>query len=427
MPRLRTAARRLAALLLVVTPGALGAQGQSAATSEVFRRYADRVVKIQVVETSSAAKASIGSGFFVTKAGHIVTNYHVISSLVAKPASYRAEFLDAAGAARPVTVLAIDVVHDLAVLGSEVAPKAWFTLGLAQVAQGDRLFSLGHPEDLGLSIVEGTYNGLLPHTLYPRIHVTGSLNSGMSGGPTIADDGRVIGINVSSAGNQLSFLVPVDRAVALLERATASAATTAKERPSLAQVGRQLRDYQDIYLRDMFAGETKTVELGPYRVVTQPAPFFRCWADATRDARATYETVQHRCETDDYVYVTEDQASGTVKVEHELLRSRSLNAARFFALYSGRFGADNTPGGDEEHVTKWKCATRNVRNAQVPMRAVLCVRRYLQLGELYDGVLKVAVLGDTGTGLVSTLTVSGATFENVERLSRRYLGQVAWR
>jgi serine protease Do len=423
----RLATHVVAATLVAATlvAGAVGAQVQSAATSDVFRRYADRVIKIQVVETGSAAKASIGSGFFVTTAGHIVTNYHVISSLIAKPGRYRAEFIDAGGTGRPVTVLAIDVVHDLAILGSGVAPKAWFTLGQSTVEHGDRLFSLGHPEDLGLSIVEGTYNGLLPHTLYPRIHVTGSLNHGMSGGPTIVDDGRVIGINVSTAGNQLSFLVPVDRAVALLERVTAPGAK--REVPSLAQVGSQLRDYQDVYLRDMFAGDTKTIDLGPYRVITQPAPFFRCWADATRDAKRTYESVEHSCQTDDNVYITEDQSSGTVKLEHELIKSRTLNAPRFFALYSGRFGADNTPSGDEEHVTKWKCGTRNVRNAHTPMRAVLCLRRYTKLGELYDGVLKIAVLGRTDTGLVSTLTMSGASFENIERLSRRYLEQVAWR
>jgi hypothetical protein len=409
---------------LVWTSGLL-AQQRSVATSDVFSQYAERVVKIQVIETGSAAKATIGSGFFVTGDGHLVTNYHVISKLIHDPDRYRAELIDVAGAVQPVAVLGVDVVHDLAVLGSEGRPRAYFSLGSITVAQGNRLYSLGHPEDLGLSIVEGTYNGHLKHTRHPRIHFTGSLNPGMSGGPTITQDGRVIGINVATAGNQLSFLVPVERAVGLLDQVLGPGDNPPAR--TLEEVGRQLRDHQDAYLRDMFAGETKMVELGPYKLVTEPAPFFRCWADATRRQELPYEQVRHHCSTDDQLFIAGDQSTGVVDVEHEMISTRKLNPAQFFSLYSSVFAADNTPGGEEEHVTSWACGTRNVRNASLPMRAVLCLRRYRKLGELYDGVLKVAVLGRGDSGLVSTLTLSGVTFENVDRLARRYLERISWR
>ncbi len=396
-----------------------------AATADVFRRNADRVVKIQVVETASAAKASIGSGFYVTDRGHIVTNYHVVSELVHAPERYRAEVIDIQGALHPVTVLGVDVVHDLAVLGADLKPSAFFSLDVLAIEQGNRLYALGHPEDLGLSIVEGTYNGLLSHTLHPRIHFTGSLNSGMSGGPTITDDGRVVGINVATSGNQISFLVPVERAAGLLARTLSPAGKAAA--PTLEQVGRQLRDYQDVYLRDMFAGKTEMVNLGPFRVVTQPAPFFRCWADATRSEELLYEEVTHICSTDDFLFIAGDHSSGVVEVEHRFLSTKKLGPTRFFSLYASVFDQDETPSGSEEHVTSWKCSTRNVRNATVPMRAVLCLRRYRKLGELYDGVLKVAILGRRDAGLVSMLTLSGVTFENIDMLSRRYMERIAWR
>ncbi|GLC23933.1 S1 family peptidase [Roseisolibacter agri] len=429
-PRFAHAARALArcAVLaaLALTPLAPRvAAAQEGAAAEVFRRFSDRVIKVQVIETGSAAKARIGSGFFATADGHVVTNYHVVSDLILAPERYRAEIVDARGTVTPVRVLGVDVVHDLAVIGAAVRPAAWFPIAESKAVQGDRLYALGHPEDLGLSIVEGTYNGLLQHTLYPRLHFTGSLNSGMSGGPTIAADGRVIGVNVSTAGNQLSFLVPVERAVALLRGVLAPGATPPAR--TLADVGRQLRDYQELYLRDMFAGPTKTVDLGPYRLVTQPAPFFRCWADATRRPQRPYEQVQHRCSTDDYVFISGDQTSGVVSLRHDLITTTTLNPVRFYALYGTVFGRDDTPGGEEEHVTSWKCGTRNVRQAETRMRAVLCLRRYRKLGALYDGVLKVAVLGRGDTGLVSTLTMTGVTFENVERVSRRYLERVSWK
>ncbi|MEZ5581942.1 MAG: hypothetical protein R3F37_03415 [Candidatus Competibacteraceae bacterium] len=50
-----------------------------------------------------------------------------------------------------------------------------------------------------MTIVEGTYNGQLDKSLYEKIHFTGSINPGMSGGPTINRDGAVVGVNVWQA------------------------------------------------------------------------------------------------------------------------------------------------------------------------------------------------------------------------------------
>ena len=93
-----------------------------------------------------------------------------------------------------------------------------------------------------------------------------------------------------------------------------------------------------------------------------------------------------------------------------------------------RFGSDNTPVGDEKHVTEWQCGTRNVRVelTATTVRSALCLRRLVKLDGLYDAVLKVAVLGRRDHGLVSTLRLSGASYENIERLTQRYLELVQW-
>jgi serine protease Do len=408
--------------LLLAAPAV--AQDSRTSTSGVFQRYSDQIVKIEVVETGSAARVSVGTGFFVDTVGTVMTNYHVISEFVHDPDRHRIELITDAGAT-PLEVRAVDVVHDLAVLRSEVRPLRHFAMAELDVAQGERLYSLGHPNDLGLSIVEGTFNGHLQHTLYPKIHFTGSINPGMSGGPTISDDGRVVGINVATSGEQVSFLVPVERAIALLERAAAPG----HEPPDsmLHEIGRQITAYQAEYLDGMFDRDVKTVDLGPYRAVTEPAPFFRCWGYATRERELPYERVSHRCSTDDYLFIAGDQRSGTVQVTHQLLTTESLGRTRFHALYSAVFSEDDTPGGSEEHVTAWRCATRNVRNDTTPMRVVLCLRRYRKLDQLYDAVMKVAVLGSNETGLVSTLSLSGVTHESIDTLSQRYLEHVTWR
>ena len=66
-------------------------------TQEIFKQFSEHVVKIEVVETGSAAKASMGTGFSADDSGRIVTNYHVISKLIHSPERYRIDVTDVAG------------------------------------------------------------------------------------------------------------------------------------------------------------------------------------------------------------------------------------------------------------------------------------------------------------------------------------------
>jgi hypothetical protein len=322
-------------------------------------------------------------------------------------------------------VAAIDVVADLAVLTTDTPPATYFTLSAPATPRGTRLYSLGHPQDLGLSIVEGTYNGLLEHALYPKIHFTGPLNQGMSGGPALTAAGEVVGINVSTGGNSLSFLVPVDRARALLERVPDPDAVD--EAALLDQAGAQVLEHQQRYLATLFRdGRAPPVRLGPFELPTQPADFFRCWGDAERDEDALYERVIHRCSTDDFVYLTVDQSSGVLTLQHELLTSRGLNPARFYALYSRHFreDADDLEPDEEGDRTEARCRTGNVRRDRMVLRTIFCLRGYLDFPGLYDATLRGAVLGARDVGLITTLTLSGVSFGNAERIARELLSRI---
>ncbi len=422
LPPLATAALLAANVAAAQTPP------QADGSAAVFQRYAGRVAKIEVVETGSGAKTSLGTAFFVSPRGHLITNYHVVAEVVHDPERYRAQLLDAQGGRHPVTVTAIDVVADLAVAEAERTGTDYFQLGNPAVPQGTRLYSLGHPQDLGLSIIEGTYNGLLEHALYPKIHFTGPLNPGMSGGPALTARGEVVGINVSTGGNSLSFLVPVDRARALLARALT--APVHAESDLLAEAGSQVLEHQDRFLARLFeVPDAEPVRLGPFALPTRPAPFFRCWGDAERGSTALYERVIHRCSTDDYVYLTAGQSSGIATLEHEVLTSRGLAPLRFYSLYQSRFHQRTDlelPATDEGEITKPRCRAGNVRHERMVMRTVLCLRGYVDFPGLVDATLRAAVLGSRDVGLVTTLTLSGVSFANAERIAREYLSRIRW-
>ncbi len=394
-------------------------------TEEVFRSFSDRVVKIEVQEIGSAAKASIGSGFFVSAEGHLITNYHVVAEVVQHPDRYRASLVSGDDEESiPVEILNVDVAHDLAFVKSETSPERYFSLEKVEAPQGVRLYSLGHPLDLGLNIVEGTYNGFLKHALDERIHFTGSLNPGMSGGPSITSDGRVLGVNVATAGEQVSFLVPVKWAALLLQETL----TPGFEPPSLIEAVRaQILAYQDRFVSELLSSSPPRVQLGGFDLPTRPAPFFNCWADAEREDGLAYETVDHQCATDDYIFVSDELVSGEIWFYHRLLETDELNRFQFAELYSDDFQTTyHGMGGSESEVTPFRCHTGAVRERGITFKTVFCLRRYRRLEGLYDMVFKGAVVGRPGVGLETALAASGVSYENAEALVAWYMKEFSW-
>ena len=416
----------LISLWLVGVAAAHGAE----TTVGVFDRYAAAVVKIEVSETGSGAKGIIGSGFFVGDGTRLVTNYHVVSRLVHESERYVARIVDAEDRQQDARLVALDVLHDLAVLAVDSAGPARLAVAAVAPAQGTRLYALGFPHDIGLTIVEGTYNGQAEHSLYGRFHFTGSLNPGMSGGPAIDDAGAVVGVNVATAGNQVSFLVPLDAVTELLAAGgdVGGDPETEDPTPFLEIVERQLLRHQDTYHGDSLVASGKSVRLGPYELPTEPAPFFNCWADADRDGDMLYEVVLHECTTDDELFVSEAHRSGIVGFRHRLVTTETLNRFRFYSLLTDFY--DDSYGwrsNDEDEVTSFACESGFVAQNGLALRVAFCARRYKKLDRLHDIFLRAVSLGEARSALETTLILSGVTLDKGRELTRSYLEAIRWR
>jgi serine protease Do len=177
----------------------------AALTSAAERLYAaarPKLLQIRTLLAAAGQQSSIGSGFLVSANGLAITNYHVVSQFALEPATYRLEYMAADGSRGDVALLAIDVPNDLAVVRVDKRDAPFFQFDARAltegVPKGEHLYSMGNPLDLGFTIVEGTYNGLVERSYNERIHFTGAVNPGMSGGPAVAGDGRVVGINVAT-------------------------------------------------------------------------------------------------------------------------------------------------------------------------------------------------------------------------------------
>ena len=400
------------------------AEAESRGADEVFDQYKDQVVQIRIIEASSGSKSTVGSGFLVSSQGHIMTNYHVVAKLIHKPDQYNAEIIHYDGYKSSLNLLSFDAIHDLAVVQTDRSQSSFFQFQINPIKKGTKVYSMGNPWDLGMTVVEGTHSGLLEHTLYEKIHFTGSLNAGMSGGPTVTSEGRIVGVNVSSAGNQMSFLVPAAFAQNLLGQPISE---EEGEQPSLLlKLRDQLVQHQDEYLSNILSQEWPITTLGHYNVPSEIASFVKCWGSSAQPKKLLYVTVTKTCSFEDGIYLSQSLYSGTLKFTHTYISSEQLNRFRFYGLYQGHFQSTipDDPEmwfDDEEELGSFSCLDDFVDQEFITMKVVICLRGYKKLPGLYDSVLKVATLDNNHMGIQSTVTLTGVTFEKAKLFSRKFL------
>jgi S1-C subfamily serine protease len=204
---------------------------------EIYRRSGPGVVQITTTSTQTVEpdpflnpfglpeqqqQRALGSGFVIGKSGHIVTNYHVVEA---------ADTIEVGFSNRDTVkarVVGTDPSTDLAVLKVNVDARALTPLRLGdsdRIRVGDSVVAIGNPLGLERSVTAGIVSALNRPLIVPGnftiddvIQTDAAINSGNSGGPLIAANGRVIGVNTAIAtGNTgaggnigIGFAVPIN-------------------------------------------------------------------------------------------------------------------------------------------------------------------------------------------------------------------------
>jgi S1-C subfamily serine protease len=165
-----------------------------------------------------------GSGFILDKAGHVLTNYHVIQDAnrgiqvtLSNKNSYDA------------TIVGIDKVHDLALLQINAPDLKPVTLAdSSDLEVGQRVYAIGNPFGLSGTMTEGIISSIRSiqngngAIIEDAIQTDAAINPGNSGGPLLNSSGQVIGINTMIASNGadqssgIGFAIPINTAKAVL-------------------------------------------------------------------------------------------------------------------------------------------------------------------------------------------------------------------
>jgi S1-C subfamily serine protease len=211
--------------------------GKSLTVNEIYRRAAPGVVQVtatQVVRSPSVdpffgfpfpsqqQAEALGSGFVIDKAGHIVTNYHVVEGARSVDVSF------SNNESMKAKIVGTDPSTDIAVLEVDAHSRALTPLSLGNsdnVRVGDSVVAIGNPFGYDRTVTAGIVSALQRVIQAPNsysidhvIQTDAALNKGNSGGPLLNARGEVIGVNsqISTGGSGASgnvgigFAVPIN-------------------------------------------------------------------------------------------------------------------------------------------------------------------------------------------------------------------------
>lgn len=169
---------------------------------------------------------SLGSGFFISADGYLLTNFHVVDGAdeIIVRTSDRREFL--------AKLVGTDKRSDIALLKVEAQDLPPVELGTAKdLKVGEWVLAIGSPFGFDHSATAGIVSAKgrsLPSENYvPFIQTDVAINPGNSGGPLFNLDGKVVGVNsqiYSRTGGfmGLSFAIPIDVAMDVVEQLKAT-------------------------------------------------------------------------------------------------------------------------------------------------------------------------------------------------------------
>lgn len=179
--------------------------------------WVDRGIRIH--NGMGYADRVIGSGFFISENGYIITNHHVIADLVdPKTEGYSRLYIKLAADSDtriPAKVVGWDPVLDLALLKAEVDAAYVFSLGSSEdLDVGDKIYAIGSPVGLERTLTSGIVSatGRKLFTLGSVMQIDAAVNSGNSGGPCIDRNGNVQAIVFAGMLQYegLNFAIPVE-------------------------------------------------------------------------------------------------------------------------------------------------------------------------------------------------------------------------
>ena len=420
-----SASYKLSALLICTLFCIASNAQQDASMLDIYR---NSIYQIVVNENETGNKSALGSGFQVSSDGLIITNYHVVSGYVFEPNQRWLQYVDFEGKTGALELIDFDVINDVALLKAEGLGPDYFEISQSTYRKGDRIFAMGNPHDYGMLVVDGAYNGIAENSHIEKILFSGSLNSGMSGGPAVDLDGGIVGVNVATAGSQLSFLVPADKVVALIADQNRPKSTE----EYMVHLSNQITGFQKQYYAELLAQTWPDQPLGENtHVVGELARDLSCWGSDNQNQPNADDirVLELFCNNGNRTYLQNRFNTGQVHYSFYYYQTDTLTPKQFHdAVGEQAFHPDNQ--APERYVTGFECQQNYVdigdeSDANGFRQAGLCFRAYKEFPGLYD-VLYYLFQGRNNQALVSHFTLSAVTKDIALDFTKKFMDVARW-
>jgi 2-alkenal reductase len=204
--------------------------------AQIFARTTPGVVTIY--SFFEGGERAQGSGFVVSKEGHVLTNSHVVTDAGENRGSVggaeRVYVVFADGDRIPASIVGWDLFDDTGLIKFDPADHAAEPIPLGDsdaVVAGEPVAAIGSPFGNEISLAVGVVSAVsrsIPsltsrYNVANAIQIDAPINHGNSGGPLLDARGRVIGINAqirSESGNAegVGFAIPINAAKRSMEQ-----------------------------------------------------------------------------------------------------------------------------------------------------------------------------------------------------------------
>ena len=194
-------------LAAMLSPAAQAATAEpEPLAARIARENLSSVVTLIALDDRNQPLA-LGSGFFITRDGVLVTNAHVVGGAARVLVRWRGQN----GVA--LKILNFARKYDLVTIQTSFTTTPAVLLADSETAAaGQDVVVLGSPQGLEGTVSTGIIGGLRTIGGVRYLQITAPISPGSSGGPVFNAEGRVIGISTatSAKGQNLNFALPAN-------------------------------------------------------------------------------------------------------------------------------------------------------------------------------------------------------------------------
>ena len=206
-------------LILLVPTAAYGQSVPHRKDIPAIAKAANGAVVSIIMADADGNVTAKGTGFFISRDGRILTNYHVIENAEGEHSTPTIK-LHAGAILNVDKLLAYDKKRDIAIIKVSGEFRTVALGDSDKVQVGEEIVAIGNPLSLESTVSNGIVSAVRTNEKEGGrfLQITAPISAGSSGGPLFNMSGEVIGITAAKleGGENLNFAIPINDTIALI-------------------------------------------------------------------------------------------------------------------------------------------------------------------------------------------------------------------